>query len=108
MWHHKFTSLIDHIRTVSLSLIYVLVTFLSLDEMMIQIFDRTIKTHWMKNKPIKKGYNFLVLTINDSYIYNLMPGERSAISSRKRKYLGEGGSKIESMVMFVVTIIKYL
>eukprot|EP00593_Proboscia_inermis_P000329 CAMPEP_0171296326 /NCGR_PEP_ID=MMETSP0816-20121228/4979_1 /TAXON_ID=420281 /ORGANISM="Proboscia inermis, Strain CCAP1064/1" /LENGTH=128 /DNA_ID=CAMNT_0011769667 /DNA_START=287 /DNA_END=673 /DNA_ORIENTATION=- len=51
--------LIDHIKTVILSLIYVLGTFLSLDEMMIRFFGRSIETHQMKNKPIKEGYIFL-------------------------------------------------
>lgn len=50
--------LINHLRTVSLSLIYVLGTFLSLDEMMIRFFGCSIETHRMKNKPIKEGFNF--------------------------------------------------
>ena len=59
VWFYKLEVLINHIRDVSCSLIHILGSFLSLDEMMIRFSGRSIETHRIKNKPIGEGFNFL-------------------------------------------------
>eukprot|EP00957_Ditylum_brightwellii_P128380 9791303-Ditylum_brightwellii.AAC.1 len=79
VWYEKVTFLINHIRDVSLDLIYVLGTIMSLDEMTICVFGRSNETHYMKNKPIKEGYDFFVLATKNGFIMNFTPdGQRAA------------------------------
>ena len=57
--------------------IYILGTKLSLDEMMIRFFGRSCETHRMKNKPIKEGYKFFVLTTKtDDVVVNFTSNDR--------------------------------
>ena len=59
VWYEKIYSIVDHIRKRSMELIYTLGTHLALDEQMIRFMGRSLKTHRMKNKPIKEGFKFL-------------------------------------------------
>ena len=61
VWFSKLKPMIDHMREVSFSLVYILGTILSLDEMMIRFMGRSNETHCIKGKPIGEGYNFLFL-----------------------------------------------
>ena len=82
---------------------------MSLDEMMIHFFGRSIKIHQMKYKPVKEDYSLFVLTTKDGYIVNFTPDGRTATSTGTQEYVSKGvGSKIESMVMFVVSVIAYV
>ena len=62
VWFDKVHILIDHIRVVSVGMIYILGTWLSIDEMMARFMGRSIETYRMKNKPILEGFIFFVLT----------------------------------------------
>ena len=107
LWYSKLTFFIDHVREVSYSLIHVLGTFLSLDEMMIRFFGRSVETHRMKNKPIKEGYNFFVLTTKTGYVVNFTPDGRTAATKDRQEYkVDKTMGKIETMIMFVLLIIK--
>ncbi len=62
----------------SQDIIFVLGTFLAIDEMMIQFMGRSIKTHRMKNKPIKEGFKFFVLAVSTRFAANFSPDGRTA------------------------------
>ena len=106
VWYNKLTFIINHVREVSYSLVSVIGTFLSLDEMMIRFFGRSTETHRMKNKPIKEGYKFFVLTTRIGYILNFTPDGRLAATKNLQEYeLDRSLGKIETMVLFVVSVI---
>ena len=103
----KLTYFLNHVREVSQSIILVLGTFLSLDEMMIRFCGQSAETNWMKNKPIKEGYNFFLLTTKHGFIVNFTPDGRKAATSNRQEYEQiQNMGKIESMVMFVLSVIK--
>ena len=52
VWFEKLRPVIDHVRSVSQAMIFTLGTILSLDEMMIRFFGRSLETHCMQNKLI--------------------------------------------------------
>ena len=85
VWYEKLTFMVDHVRTVSQSFIYILGTLLSLDEMMIRFFGRSSETHRMKNKPIKEGYKFFVLATKEGYIVNFTPDGRRAAKTGEQE-----------------------
>ena len=49
VWDGKFTWVIDYVCNVSKEFVFVLETTLSLDEMIIQFFGRSLETHCVKN-----------------------------------------------------------
>eukprot|EP00957_Ditylum_brightwellii_P191846 14604839-Ditylum_brightwellii.AAC.1 len=59
IWHNKLKHLIDHVRDASARLIMVIGMYLVLDKIMMQFCGCSSEIHWMKNKPIGKGYKFL-------------------------------------------------
>ena len=59
VWFSKLKPMINHVREVSFSLVFILGTILSMDEMMIRFTGRSIDTHRTKGKQISEGYNFL-------------------------------------------------
>ena len=61
LWYHKVKPVVEHMRQKSLDLIYILGTYLALDEMMIRFCGRSEETHRIKNKPSKKGLSSLHL-----------------------------------------------
>ena len=73
VWYEKIKPLVDHMREKSQDLIFVLGTFLALDEMMIRFMGRSKETHRMKNKPIKEGFKFFVLAITTGFVVNFSP-----------------------------------
>ena len=109
VWYDKLTFVINHVRKVSQGLIYILGTVLSLDEMMIRFFGRSYETHRMKNKPIKEGYKFFVLTTKDGFIVNFTPDGRRAAKAGEQEYVEDKSlGKIESMILFMLQIIPQL
>ena len=105
VWFEKIQHLVDHVREVSYSLIHILGTFLSLDEMMIRFMGRSLQTHRIKNKPIKEGYKFFVLSTTKGFIVNFTPDGRTAEKKKEQEYTAGSLGKIESMILFVVEII---
>ena len=69
VWYEKIKPLVDHMRVKSQDLIFILGTFLALDEMMIRFMGRSVETHRMKNKPIKEGFKFFVLAISTGFVF---------------------------------------
>ena len=59
IWFSKLKPLIDHVRDVSFSLVHILGTFLSLDEMMIRFMGRFRETHRIKTKQLRRDTNSL-------------------------------------------------
>ena len=109
VWYEKVQFLIDHVRDVSLSLIYVLGTIMSLDEMMIRFFGRSGETHRMKNKPIKEGYKFFVLATRSGFIINFTPDGRKAAVIGAQEYEHDRSlGKVESMILHVISVIDKL
>ena len=109
VWYDKLTWVINHIRDVSQDFIFVLGTILSLDEMMIRFFGRSKETHRMKNKPIKEGYKFFVLTTKEGFILNFTPDGRTAAKVGEQEYNDHKGiGKVESMISFLIEIIDKL
>lgn len=109
VWYTKLTGIIDHVRTVSKEFVYVLGTILSLDEMMIRFFGRSSETHRMKNKPIKEGYKFFVLTTKEGFILNFTPDGRKAARVGEQEYEEDKKmGKVESMILFMLKIIEEL
>mmetsp|Transcript_1985 Transcript_1985/g.2830 ORF Transcript_1985/g.2830 Transcript_1985/m.2830 type:complete len:213 (+) Transcript_1985:449-1087(+) len=102
----KVLPIVEYVCSVSQAMVHTLGSLLSLDEMMIRFFGKSIETHRMKNKPIKEGFKLFVLTTKNGYILNFMPDGRVAASTGKQEYttdrqLGE----IESMILFVSSYI---
>ena len=109
VWFAKLKTLIDHVREVSASLIWVLGTALSLDEMMIRCQGRSAETHRIKGKPIGEGFKWFVLATKNGYVLNFTPDGRSAAKNGTQEYLQEKSmGKVESMILFVTNIIEHL
>ena len=109
VWYNKLTWVIDHIRDVSQQFVFVLGTTLSLDEMMIRFFGRSVETHRMKNKPIKEGYNFFVLATKEGYVLNFTPDGRTAERKGEQEYDEDKKTgKVETMILFLIKIIDEL
>ena len=107
VWFSKLKAIIDHTRAVSASLIWVLGTILSLDEMMIRFMGRSCETHRIKGKPIGEGFKWFVLTTKQGFIVNFTPDGRSAAKNDTQEYAKgkKGVGKVESMILFVTDII---
>eukprot|EP00957_Ditylum_brightwellii_P035533 2693917-Ditylum_brightwellii.AAC.1 len=73
---------------------------------MIRFSGRSNETHHMKNKPIQEGYKFFALTKTEGFLFNFTPDRRSAAKSGRQKYeVNKTQGKIESMVIFVTSVI---
>ena len=106
VWFEKLCSVIDHVRSVSQTIKFTLGTILSLDEMMIRFFGRSLETHHMKNKPIRKGYKLFVLATKNGYIINFTPDGRTAnVRGEQETDNDKLKDKIESMIMYVRPVI---
>ena len=109
VWYEKLTWVIDHVRDISKEFVFVLGTTLSLDEMMIRFFGRSLETHRMKNKPIKEGYKFFVLATKEGFILNFTPDGRTAARIGEQEYEEQRDiGKIESMILFLIKVIDEL
>ena len=109
VWYEKLSWVIEHVRHVSQEFVYILGTILSLDEMMIRFFGRSLETHRMKNKPIKEGYKFFVLATKEGYILNFTPDGRKAARVGEQEYENDRNfGKVESMILFLINIIDSL
>ena len=74
--------------------------------MMIQFMGKSLETHRMKNKPIKEGYKFFVLSTINGFIVNFTPDGRTAARKENQEYENvKNKGKIESMILFVCGII---
>ena len=63
----------------------------------------------MKNKPIKEGYNFFVLTTREGFILNFTPDGRKAAQVGEQEYEEDRKiGKVESMILFMLKIIEEL
>eukprot|EP00957_Ditylum_brightwellii_P051268 3887463-Ditylum_brightwellii.AAC.1 len=70
----------------SISLIWLLGTFLSLDKMRMQFAGRSLETHHMKNKPISEGCKFICLATKEGYIINFTPDGRTVEKLQQQEY----------------------
>ena len=61
-WFEKVKPFMDHFREVSITMVLILGTLLSFDEMMVQFMGRSYETHQIKGKPIGEGFKLFVLT----------------------------------------------
>ena len=106
VWYEKLTWIIDHVRDISKEFVFVLGTTLSLDEMMIRFYGRSLETHRMKNKPIKEGYKFFVLATKEGFILNFTPDGRTAARIGEQEYEENRHiGKIESMILFLIKVV---
>ena len=97
--------LLHTFRRTSLELIQMLGTHLSIDEMMIRFSGRSGQTHRMKNKPVKEGYKWMVLTDSvTSFIVNFTPDGRTAgVQGRGIDEVEHGSDgKIFSLIHYLV------
>ena len=105
LWYHKVKPVVDHIRKKSLELIFILGTFLALDEMMIRFCGRSIETHRIKNKPIKEGFKFFVLATIHGFVVNFCPDGHTAAKKEKEQkndYTNDDKyGKIGSMILYL-------
>ena len=109
VWFRKLSLLVDNFRNVSESLIYILGSLLSIDEMIIRFMGRSLEIHRLKNKPISEGYNFFVLATSEGFIVNFTPDGRTAAKTGELEYdTDKGMGKIESMIMYVLRKIEIL
>eukprot|EP00957_Ditylum_brightwellii_P150186 11436497-Ditylum_brightwellii.AAC.1 len=65
VWCYKLEAFLNHFMEINFSLLFVLGTCLSLDEMIISFSGRSNETYHIKNKPIQKGYKFFALTTTE-------------------------------------------
>ena len=56
-------------RDVSKEIVWVLGTWMSIDEMMVRFMGRLAETYQMRNKPISEGYNFFVISTSDGLLF---------------------------------------
>ena len=103
LWFIKILPFIVHFRHVSMSLIFILGTFLAIDEMMIRFRGRSSQTHRMKNKPIKEGYKFFVLSTVKGFIVNFTPDGTS--TGQNEYVLDKSVGKIQSMMEHLIQTI---
>ena len=78
VWFNKIQPLVDHFRAVTFSIVFVLGTLLSFDEMMVRFMGRSGETHRIKNKPIGEGYKLFTLTTHRGFIVNFTLDGRTA------------------------------
>ncbi len=73
-WYHKVEDFLDHVNKMSQKLVNKLRDFLSLDKMMKLFKGWSSQMHMMKNKPIKKGFKFWVVSCPEtSFVYRFVP-----------------------------------
>ena len=58
VWYCKIRPVVLNIRMKSLEIVVILGLIFTLDKIMIRYSGWSIETHWIKNKPIKQGFNF--------------------------------------------------
>ena len=105
VWFDKVKFLIDHIRSVSMNLIWVLRTFMSIDEMMIRFMGRSTQTHRVKNKPISEGYKFFALCTYLGFVIFFTPDGRTAAFTKNQEYEEGPDGKIMSMIQHITDIV---
>ncbi len=72
-WFHKVKLFLEHMNTVAECLFDKLSDFLSLDGMMKLFKGRSSQTHMMKNKPIKNGFKFCVIScLVSGFVYQIV------------------------------------
>ncbi len=108
VWFHKVQPLIDHVRDVSIGLIWVLGTWMSIDEMMIRFMGRSNQTHRVKNKPISQGFNSFVLCTYHGFVINFTPDGRAAAYTHQQEYQEGPEGKIASMIKHITDTIEKL
>ncbi len=100
--------MIDHTRSVSVGMIYILGTWLSIDEMMARFMGRSIETYRMKNKPISEGFKFFVLTTSSGYVINFTPDGRTAAVKNEQEYDQTKGGKVVCLISDILVMIKHI
>ena len=112
VWFNKIQPLVDNFRAVTFSIVHVLGTLLSFDEMMVRFMGRSSETHRIKNKPIVEGYKLFTLTTHHCFIVNFTLDGRTAAKGKNKKSVQEyamaGNGKIESMILHVIAVIDRL
>ena len=91
-----------------MGLIWVLGTWMSIDEMMIRFMGRSNQTHRVKNKPISQGFNFFVLCTYPGFVINFTPGRRAAAYTHQQEYQEGPKGKIASMIKHITDTIEKL
>ena len=110
VWFNKIKPLVDHFRNVTFSIVFILGTLLSFDEMMVRFMGRSGETHRIKNKPIGEGYKLFTLTTFRGFIVNFTLDGRTAATGKNKKGTQEyemlrGSGKIHSMILHVTGVI---
>eukprot|EP00957_Ditylum_brightwellii_P137241 10463682-Ditylum_brightwellii.AAC.1 len=109
VWYYKLKHLIDNVRDASVLLIWLLGACLALDGMMVRFSGRSMKTHYIKDKPIGEGCNLFTLSTTAGYIVNFTPDDRTAAKSQQQEYKTMNSvEKIENMILNVISIISHL
>jgi hypothetical protein len=76
-WYSKVEPLVQHVNEVSKRLCRHLGYALAIDEMMKKFKGRSQRTHRMKNKPVKEGYNLYALCDTQTgYVVDFFPDGR--------------------------------
>ncbi len=109
VWFEKLKPFVDHFRNVSESLIHILGTNLSIDEMIVCFWGQSNGTHRIKNKPIGEGYKFFTLSTTNGFIVNFTLDGRVAAKKNELEYSTDRSvGKIESMLLHVFEVIDRL
>ena len=68
---------------------------------------RFLETHRIKNKPIKEGYKFFVLSTTKGFVVNFTPDGQMAGKNKEQEYSTRTNTgKIESMILYIVDVIE--
>jgi len=86
VWYQKLKYLIDHVRDVDLDIIFILGTWVAIDEMMIRFMVRSLVTHCIKNEPIEESLKFFVLAITIGFIITFTPDGHTAEKNNQQDY----------------------
>eukprot|EP00957_Ditylum_brightwellii_P042194 3195742-Ditylum_brightwellii.AAC.1 len=69
---------------------------------------KLLETHCIRNKPIREGYKLFALSTTMGFAVNSTPDGKTAAKSKQQKYKTLQSGKIESMILYVVSIISHL
>ena len=84
---------IDCVWDVRKNLMWVLSTWISIDEIIVRFMDISIKTYRIRNKPVLQDYNFYVVCASDRFVINFTNDRQAAENKDWQEYIKESSGK---------------